>query len=116
MDMHDGADAVADHDEAPARPRRKGVYILPNLFTLAALFGGFYAIVMAMNSQFENAAWGIMAAMVLDSLDGRVAHDEHAEHVRRADGQLVGHGVVRRRAGADRLRMGADGPGQALLD
>jgi len=73
MDMHDGADAVADHDEAPARPRRKGVYILPNLFTLAALFGGFYAIVMAMNSQFENAAWGIMAAMVLDSLDGRVA-------------------------------------------
>jgi len=72
-DMHDGADPGPDLDEPPARPRRKGVYILPNLFTLAALFGGFYAIVMAMNSQFENAAWGIMAAMVLDSLDGRVA-------------------------------------------
>lgn len=57
----------------PLRPRRKGLYILPNLFTLAALFGGFYAIVMAMNGQFEQSAYGIFAAMVLDSLDGRVA-------------------------------------------
>jgi CDP-diacylglycerol--serine O-phosphatidyltransferase len=55
------------------RPRRKGLYVLPNLFTLAALFGGFYAIVMAMNGRFENAAIGIFCAMVLDSLDGRVA-------------------------------------------
>ena len=61
-----------DTDEAP-RPRRKGIYILPNLFTLAALFGGFYAIVMAMNGQFEQAGIGIFCAMVLDSLDGRVA-------------------------------------------
>lgn len=59
-------------DERP-RPRRKGIYILPNLFTLAALFGGFYAIVMAMNGQFEQAAYGIFCAAVLDSLDGRVA-------------------------------------------
>ncbi len=55
------------------RPRRKGIYILPNLFTLGALFGGFYAIVMSMNGRFENAAYGVFAAMVLDSLDGRVA-------------------------------------------
>ncbi|MDQ6680535.1 MAG: CDP-diacylglycerol--serine O-phosphatidyltransferase [Pseudomonadota bacterium] len=55
------------------RRRRKGIYILPNLFTLAALFGGFYAIVMAMNARFEQAAIGIFCAMVLDSLDGRVA-------------------------------------------
>jgi CDP-diacylglycerol---serine O-phosphatidyltransferase len=55
------------------RPRRKGIYILPNLFTLAALFGGFYAIVMAMNGRFDQAAVGIFAAAVLDSLDGRVA-------------------------------------------
>jgi CDP-diacylglycerol--serine O-phosphatidyltransferase len=47
--------------------------VLPNLFTLAALFGGFYAIVMAMNDRFEMAAIGVFAAMVLDSLDGRVA-------------------------------------------
>jgi CDP-diacylglycerol--serine O-phosphatidyltransferase len=55
------------------RPRRKGIYILPNLFTIAALFGGFYAIVMAMNGRFESAAIGVFCAMVLDSLDGRVA-------------------------------------------
>ncbi len=71
------ADPVAtdphlDDDEPPRRPR-KGIYILPNLFTLAALFGGFYGIVMAMNGQFEQAAVGIFCAMVLDSLDGRVA-------------------------------------------
>lgn len=64
--------AADDAAEAP-RPRRKGIYILPNLFTLAALFGGFYAIVMAMNGRFEQAAIGIFCAMVLDSLDGRVA-------------------------------------------
>ena len=55
------------------RKRRKGIYILPNLFTLAALFGGFYAIVMAMNGRFDLAAVGVFCAMVLDSLDGRVA-------------------------------------------
>ncbi len=55
------------------RRRRKGIYILPNLFTLAALFGGFYAVVMAMNGRFDKAAIGIFAAAVLDSLDGRVA-------------------------------------------
>ncbi len=55
------------------RKRRKGIYILPNLFTLAALFGGFYAVVMAMNGRFDLAGVGIFSAMVLDSLDGRVA-------------------------------------------
>jgi phosphatidylserine synthase len=42
--------------DAPLRPRRKGIYILPNAITLAALFGGFYAIVMAMNGRFERPA------------------------------------------------------------
>ena len=56
-----------------ARARRKGIYVLPNLVTLAALFGGFYAIVMAMNGRFDLATTGVFAAMVLDSLDGRVA-------------------------------------------
>ena len=41
------------------RKRRKGIYILPNLFTLAALFGGFYAVVMAMNGRFDLAAVGV---------------------------------------------------------
>ncbi len=72
--MNDAVDPAHDEAaEAPARPRRKGIYILPNLFTLAALFGGFYAIVMAMNQRFEQAAIGVFCAMVLDSLDGRVA-------------------------------------------
>ncbi len=60
-------------DEGPVRPRRKGIYVLPNLFTLAALFGGFYSVVMAMNGRFDLAAVGVFCAMVLDSLDGRVA-------------------------------------------
>ena len=69
-----------DHDidtpptAAPLRKTpRKGIYVLPNLFTLAALFGGFYAIVMAINGRFDLATIGVFAAMVLDSLDGRVA-------------------------------------------
>lgn len=53
--------------------RRKGIYILPNLFTTAALFSGFFAIVMAMQGAFEKAAMAIFIAMVLDGLDGRVA-------------------------------------------
>lgn len=72
-DLHDVADATHEADEPPVRPRRKGIYILPNLFTLAALFGGFYAVVMAMNGRFALAAYGIFIAAVLDSLDGRVA-------------------------------------------
>ncbi|GLR26817.1 MULTISPECIES: CDP-diacylglycerol--serine O-phosphatidyltransferase [Limnobacter] len=57
----------------PPMPPRKGVYLLPNLFTTAALFCGFYGIVQAMSMAFSNAAVAIFAAMVLDSLDGRVA-------------------------------------------
>ena len=55
----------------PVRPR--GIYLLPNAFTTAALFCGFYAIVQAMNQRFEYAAWAIFVAMILDGLDGRVA-------------------------------------------
>ena len=71
--MNNLYDEENDALEVPPRPRRKGIYILPNLFTLAALFGGFYAVVMSMNGRFEQAAYGIFCAMVLDSLDGRVA-------------------------------------------
>lgn len=71
--MHDGEDAFSEGEAVMVRKRRKGIYILPNLFTLAALFGGFFAIVMAMNGRFDMAAIGVFCAMVLDSLDGRVA-------------------------------------------
>lgn len=57
----------------PLKFRRRGIYLLPNLFTTAALFAGFFAIVQAMNQRFELAAIAIFAAMVLDGMDGRVA-------------------------------------------
>jgi len=53
--------------------RRRGIYLLPNIFTTAALFTGFYAIVMAMNQRFVDASVAIFIAMILDWLDGRVA-------------------------------------------
>ncbi|MBK7016406.1 MAG: CDP-diacylglycerol--serine O-phosphatidyltransferase [Sulfuritalea sp.] len=53
--------------------RRRGIYLLPNLLTTAALFAGFYAIVQAMTGRFEHAAVAIFVAMVFDGLDGRVA-------------------------------------------
>jgi CDP-diacylglycerol--serine O-phosphatidyltransferase len=53
--------------------RQQGIYLLPNLFTTAALFAGFYAIIAAMRGDFENAAVAIFFAMVLDGLDGRIA-------------------------------------------
>ena len=65
-------DDTDEQIEASSR-LRKGIYVLPNLFTLAALFCGFYAIVMAMGNQYEASALGVFFAMVLDSLDGRVA-------------------------------------------
>jgi CDP-diacylglycerol--serine O-phosphatidyltransferase len=71
--MHDGEESTGNNPAVVIRKRRKGIYILPNLFTLAALFGGFYAIVMAMNGRFDQAAIGVFCAMILDSLDGRVA-------------------------------------------
>ncbi len=77
--MNDSPDLPEDeHEREPAlaaetRPRRKGLYMLPNAITLAALFSGFYAIVMAINGRFELACIAVFCAAVLDSLDGRVA-------------------------------------------
>ncbi len=71
-------DTLSENTEAASpqekeRKPPKGIYMLPNLVTLAALFGGFYAIVMAMNGRFDLAALGVFCAMVLDGLDGRIA-------------------------------------------
>jgi CDP-diacylglycerol--serine O-phosphatidyltransferase len=69
-------------DQDPANPdelehehpkRGRGIYLLPNLLTTAALFAGFYAVLASMNDQFEKAAIAIFVAMILDGLDGRVA-------------------------------------------
>lgn len=64
---------IEEVSENGKRVRRKGIYLLPNLFTTAALFAGFYAVVSAMNGKFEAAAIAIFVAMILDGLDGRVA-------------------------------------------
>jgi CDP-diacylglycerol--serine O-phosphatidyltransferase len=74
------AEPPADDDRggtgAPHTPpprRRRGIYLLPNLFTTAALFAGFYAVLSANQGRFEAAVLAILAAMILDGMDGRVA-------------------------------------------
>ncbi len=57
--------------------RRRGIYLLPNLFTTGVLFCGFFAIVQGMNGRFETGATAIFVAMVLDAMDGRVARWTH---------------------------------------
>ncbi|TCT23141.1 CDP-diacylglycerol--serine O-phosphatidyltransferase [Thiobaca trueperi] len=57
----------------PVRKRPRGIYLLPNLFTTAALFAGFYAVLAATQGRFEAAALAIFAAMLLDGFDGRIA-------------------------------------------
>ncbi|SRR5579871_383909 len=59
-----------------ARPRR-GLFLLPNLLTTAALFSGFYAIVAAIDGNFDRAAISVFVAMLFDGLDGRVARWTH---------------------------------------
>lgn len=61
-------------DEPSARlPLRRGIYLLPNLITTGALFAGFYAVIAAIDGNFERAGMAVYVAMVLDGLDGRVA-------------------------------------------
>ncbi len=55
------------------KQRRKGVYLLPNLFTTAGLFAGFFAIIAAIDGRFEAAAIAIFVAMIMDGIDGRLA-------------------------------------------
>lgn len=64
---------LGEEGSYPAYRRRRGIYLLPNLFTIAGLFAGFYAIVAAMEGFFSTAAAAIFVAMVMDFFDGRVA-------------------------------------------
>ncbi len=59
--------------ERAARPRRRAIYLLPNLLTTGCLFSGFYAIVAAIDGNFERAGMAVFVAMLFDGLDGRVA-------------------------------------------
>ena len=66
-----------DHEEEVSeggqKVRHRGVYLLPNLFTTGALFGGFYAVISGMHGNFGHVAIAIFIAMLLDGMDGRVA-------------------------------------------
>lgn len=79
--LRDAGEDPAAQGGAPQTPlgglRRRGIYLLPNLFTTGVLFCGFYAIVQAMNGLFQAAAIAVFVAMVLDGMDGRVARWTH---------------------------------------
>jgi CDP-diacylglycerol---serine O-phosphatidyltransferase len=79
VDTEVGADEIEPGTVDAEGPRRRGIFLLPNLFTSAGLFAGFYAIVAAMAGKFEPAAIAVFVAMVFDSLDGRVARWTHTE-------------------------------------
>lgn len=70
---------VEEVSENGKRVQRRGVYLLPNLFTTGALFGGFFAIISAMKGNFDHAALAIFAAQILDGFDGRVARMTNTE-------------------------------------
>ena len=60
-------------DTLPRKPLRRGIYLLPNLFTTGAMFAGFYAIVAAFLGFYTHAAIAVFIAALLDGMDGRVA-------------------------------------------
>ena len=55
------------------KPPRRGVYLLPNLFTSTSLFGGFFAIIASIQNRFEAAAAAILISCLFDALDGKIA-------------------------------------------
>lgn len=63
-------DVVEETVENGKKVRRRGIYLLPNLFTTTALFSGFFAVVAAINGDFAEAAIAVFVSMVLDGLDG----------------------------------------------
>lgn len=71
--MNDKEEKQINENDHHERLSQRGIYLLPNLLTTAALFAGFYAIVAAMKGQFEKAAIAIFVSMIADGLDGRVA-------------------------------------------
>jgi CDP-diacylglycerol--serine O-phosphatidyltransferase len=73
----DGILPIDEHEEIVSedgrKVRRRGIYLLPNMLTLGALFSGFYAVIAGMSGNFNEAGWAILVAGILDGLDGRIA-------------------------------------------
>jgi len=65
------------HQDRHSRPRgrraRRGIYLLPTLFTVGNLFAGYASVVRSFQGAVEQAALLIIVAGVLDALDGRIA-------------------------------------------
>lgn len=74
---------IDEHEEIVSeggrKIRRRGIYLLPNMLTLGALFSGFYAVIAGMSGDFNEAGWAILIAGVLDGLDGRIARLTHTQ-------------------------------------
>jgi CDP-diacylglycerol---serine O-phosphatidyltransferase len=70
---------VETETQEHSKPRRKGIYLLPNLLTTGCLFSGFYAIVAAIDKHFAPAGMAVFVAMIFDTLDGRIARLTHTE-------------------------------------
>ena len=68
----------SERNKLTKRTGKKGIYILPNLFTSASLFGGFYAILASIQGRYEAAAIAILISCVFDGLDGKIARFTHA--------------------------------------
>jgi hypothetical protein len=102
--------------ERAAYLKNRSIYLLPNLFTTAALFCGFYAIIVAMGGYFRLAAMAIFIAMIFDGLDGRIARWTQTESPFGAEydslSDMVSFGVAPR---TGRLRMGPKRRWQARL-
>ncbi len=73
------ADTTAPEPTVKQGPRHNSIYLLPNSFTLAALFAAFYAITQAMHGRYEIAAVSVFISMILDGMDGRVARWTHSQ-------------------------------------
>ena len=67
----------SQNTENPIPPRnsirKNSIYLLPNSFTIAALFCAFFAITQSMHGRYETAAIAVFLSMLLDGMDGRVA-------------------------------------------
>lgn len=88
--------------------RKKGIYLLPNLFTLSSLFSGFYAVIIAMAGDFEKAAIAIFVSMILDGCDGPCgSSDAYSELFRRSVRFLGRHVCFRYGAGNGGLPVGS---------
>jgi len=77
--MEDPKYKAGDSAGDNARPRSRAIYLLPNLFTTGCLFSGFYAIIAAIDGNYERAGFAVFAAMLMDTLDGRVARMTRTE-------------------------------------